>query len=278
MTGRSTTSTLRAVDERLATNQARWDERVAAQLGSPFAPIDAFRAGRPVIEPFEVDELGPLDGMAVLHLQCHLGLDTLDLARLHPTARLTGLDFSATAIDAARRLAREVRLADRAEFVCAEVTHAVEALAGRRFDLVYTGKGALTWLPDLDRWAAEVHQLLAPGGFLYLAELHPATSVLAADRPEPARDYFSTEPIPVDDDPLGSSAGPAGGYQWTHPVAQVVTALVRAGLVVELLHEWDESPIRVRPYLVRGADGRFRWPGPGTLPLMYSIKGRRPLR
>ena len=277
MTGRSTPSTLRAVDERLATNQARWDERVAAQVGSSFSDIEAFRAGRPTIEPFEVDELGPLDGMDVLHLQCHLGLDTLDLARLHPTVRVTGLDFSSTAVDAARHLAGEVRLAERADFVCAEVYHAVDAVAGRRFDLVYTGKGALKWLPDLDRWAAVVHQLLAPGGFLYLAERHPVASVLAAERPEPASDYFSTEPIIVGDGPAGMAGGPAGGYRWTHPIGQVITAVVRAGLVVELFHEWDASPTQLLPYLARGDDGRFRWPGPGTLPLMYSMKARRPL-
>src|SRR6202040_2950885 len=109
----------------------------------PAGDVEAFLSGRPSIQPFEVDELGPLDGMALIHLQCHLGLDTLDIARLHPTVRVTGLDFSATAIDGARRLADEVRLAERAEFVCAEVYHAVEAVDGRLFDLVYTGKGAL---------------------------------------------------------------------------------------------------------------------------------------
>jgi SAM-dependent methyltransferase len=206
--------------------------------------------------------------MEVVHLQCHVGLDTLDLARLHPTARLTGLDFSEAAVAAARRLAGEVRLADRAEFVCAEVYHAGEALPGRRFDLVYTGKGALNWLPDLDRWASVVRGLLKPGGALYLAEHHPVAFVLAADRPVPVADYFGVDAVP----------GPGGSYEWTHPISRVITALVRAGLVLELFHEWGDTTQRELAYLVRGDDGRFRWVGPGTLPLMYSMRARLPRR
>src|ERR1700730_15741345 len=154
ITGRSTPPTLRGVEERLATNRAHWDERVPIHVGSDFYDVDGFKAGRPVIKPFELDELGPLDGMRLVHLQCHFGLDTLDLARLHPTVRVVGVDFSAPAITAASPLAVDLRLAERSEFVCADVYHAFDALGGQRFDVAYTGKGALNWLPDVDRWAA----------------------------------------------------------------------------------------------------------------------------
>ncbi len=115
--------------------------------------MEGFKAGRPTLLPFEVDELGPLDGLRLVHLQCHFGLDTLDMARLHPTVSVTGLDFSAPAIDAAVPLAAELRLADRARFVLATSTVPADVLGEQRFDVVYTGKGALLWLPDLDRWA-----------------------------------------------------------------------------------------------------------------------------
>jgi SAM-dependent methyltransferase len=267
------------VDERLATNRAHWDERVPIHVGSDFYNVEAFKAGRPVIKPFEVDELGPLDGMQLIHLQCHFGLDTLDLARLHPTVRVVGVDFSAPAIAAAIELAAEVRLGGRSEFVCADVYHAVDALAGRRFDVVYTGKGALNWLPDLDRWASVVHDLLAPGGLLYLSEFHPVASVLADDQPVPAYDYFSTEAVPFES--AGSYADPAARtehnatFEWFHPIGEVITAVLRAGLVLELFHEWDFTMFDQFPFLVRGPDGLRRWPGPGTLPLMYSLKARR---
>ena len=271
------------MDERLAANRERWDERVAIHVASDFYDVDAFKRGRPAIQPFEVEELGPLDGMRLVHLQCHFGLDTLDIARLHPTVSVTGVDFSPLAIEAAKRLAVEVRLTGRSDFVCADVYHAVDALDHARFAAVYTGKGALNWLPDLDRWASVVHELLEPGGFLYLSEFHPVAAVLADDAPVPELDYFSSEPI-FSEDAAGSDAAPDvptehnASYEWQHPLSRVITAVLRAGLVLELFHEWDFTLFHRVPYLVRGSDGRTRWRGPGTLPLMYSLKARRPAR
>ena len=221
-------------------------------------------SGRPILRAFEIDELGPLDGMRVLHLQCHLGLEALDLARIHPTVRVTGLDSSAPAVDAAARLAGEVRLADRARFVVGDVHHAGEVLGGERFDVVYTGKGALSLLPDVDHWASVVHDLLEPGGFLYLNEVHPVANVLADDRPLPEHDYFATAPLA-----MRTTA------QWQHPIARVLTAVLGAGLQIELFHEWGFSLLDRFGYLVAGDDGARRWPGPGTLPLMYSLKAIR---
>src|SRR5580692_8074691 len=109
-----------------------WDERVPIHVTGPFYDVDGFRAGRRrlAVEPFEVDELGDVAGHRLVHLQCHFGLDTLSWARLG--ARVTGLDFSAPAVDAARRLASEIGV--EADFVCADLYDAVGALGQRRFD------------------------------------------------------------------------------------------------------------------------------------------------
>jgi SAM-dependent methyltransferase len=269
------------VDDWLTTNRRMWDERVPLHADSAFYDMEAFKAGRPSLLPHEVEELGALDGCRVLHLQCHLGLDTLDLARLHPTVHVTGVDFSAAAVDAAATLARELRLAERSRFVVGDVYHAVDLLGAERFDVVYTGKGALLWLPDMDGWAAEVAGLLAPGGFLYLTELHPVADALGNDEPRPVRDYFATEPEIVEDP--GSYAVPGAAtehntrYEWLHPLSRVITALLGAGLQLELLHEWDFAMDGLHSWLVQGSDGRYRWPpGSGTLPLMYSLKAVRP--
>lgn len=269
------------MDDRLTTNQRMWDERVPLHAASDFYDVEGFRAGRPSLLPHEIDELGPLDGLAVLHLQCHIGLDTLDLARLHPTVTVTGLDFSPPAVETATRLAAELGLADRARFVLADIYHAADVLGDARFDVVYTGKGALLWLPDLEGWAAMVKELLAPGGFLYLTELHPVAEVLGADEPRPVRDYFATSPTMVEEP--GSYATPGAStthnvqYQWQHPLGRVIEALLRAGLRLELFHEWDYALDGLHRFLVPGPDGRLRWPpGSGTLPLLYSLKACRP--
>ena len=123
----------------LKTNREMWDERVAIHVSSDFYDVESFVAGASTLRPFELQELGDLSGRTLVHPQCHFGLDTLSLARAG--ARVTGLDFSEPAVAAARELA--ARTGIEAEFVHANVYDAVEALGGRRFDVVYTGLGAI---------------------------------------------------------------------------------------------------------------------------------------
>jgi SAM-dependent methyltransferase len=223
--------------------------------------VEGFKAGRAQLLPFEVAELGPLEGR-LLHLQCQMGLDTLDIARLHPTVQVIGLDASGPAIEAARLLAVELKLADRAAFTVAEVERFADVLGHETFDVVYAGKGALSRVPDLDRWAEAVSGLLAPDGFLFICEYHPAIDVLDDDQPVPAHDYLHTGPCVEDD-----------GYRWIQPVARVLTALIRARFHIQVFQEWDEVDQPIRSWLVQGADGRWHWPATtGTLPLMYSVK------
>ena len=134
-------------EEWLALNRALWDERVPIHVASSFYDVDAFLAGGSTLRPFEVEEVGAVAGLTLLHAQCHFGLDTLSWARRG--ARVTGLDFSEPAIAAARKLAADAGL--EAEFVASDVYEAAGALGGRRFDVVYTGLGALNWLPDVAR-------------------------------------------------------------------------------------------------------------------------------
>ena len=140
--------------------------------------MEGFKAGASSLWPLEREELGPLihEGTTLLHLQCHFGLDTLSWARLG--ARAVGLDFSDEAIALARRLADEVGLSGRAEFVCADLYDADEHLDDRRFDVVFVSWGAIEWLPDLERWAGIVARHLEPGGTFYMAELHPFATAL----------------------------------------------------------------------------------------------------
>jgi SAM-dependent methyltransferase len=223
--------------------------------------LAGFKAGRPQLLPFEVEEIGPLDG-PVLHLQCQSGLDSLDIARLHPTAQVTGLDPSPSAIGLAVRLAEEMKLQDRARFVVGPIYRSVDLLEHQTFDVVYTGKGAMLRLPDIDQWAEMVRDLLVGGGFLYLSEYHPVAEVLATDQPVPTLDYFSFED--------------SARSLWLQPISRVLTALVRAGLRLQLFHEWDYTSNPTYGWLTQGPDRYWRWPGPGTLPLMYSLKAVRP--
>ena len=265
--------------ERMARNRAMWDERVPIHVAGEFYGVDDFRSGRQrlTIRPFEVDEMGSVEQQSLLHLQCHFGLDTLSWARLG--ARVTGLDFSGPAVEAATRLAHEMGAA--ADFVQADLYDAVSALEGRLFDVVYTGKGALNWLPDIDRWAATCADLVVPGGIFYLSEFHPVTDMFAWETLDLERSYFDTAAL-FDDSPgtyadLDATTVHNHSYEWQHPLGTVVTALVGAGFTIEFLHEHDYTLFPRWPFLVSQDDGSFVLPpGMPALPLMYSIRATTP--
>lgn len=253
-------------------NRAMWDERVPIHVDSAFYDNESFLAGRSPIRAFEHDELGAVAGKQLVHLQCHFGQDTLDWARRG--ANVVGLDFSGEAVRAATDLARRAGL--DAEFVEANVYDAVDALGRRRFDIVYTGIGALIWLPDLRRWADVVAELLEPGGTLYLVEFHPITHVFADDDLTVEHSYWHDEPM-VWDDPgtyadMTAETTHNRSYEWNHGIGEVVSAVIDAGLHIDLLHEHDHTLMQRWPFLERDGDTWHMPAGMPTLPLMYSLR------
>jgi SAM-dependent methyltransferase len=259
-----------------AANRARWDESVAHHATSDLYDLQGFVAGRDDIRPFELAEVGSVEGLDLLHLQCHLATDTLSWARRG--ARVVGLDFSAAAIAQARRLAEDSGLT--AEFVCADVYDAPDALPGRTFDVVYTGIGALGWLPELDVWADIVAGLLRPGAVLYLVEIHPIVLGVLGDGRTLTGDIFDGRYVRWDEKG-GTYAAPDATlsntvtYERVHSVSEVVTAVLGAGLTLELLQEqaYTNAPW---PWTVKGADGFYRLPeGWPKYPLTFSLRARR---
>src|SRR5450631_2945652 len=215
-------------------NRENWDERVPAHLDSPdyatgrFAEDPSFLSQ---VVRFDVPRLGDISGLRGVHLQCHIGTDTVSLARLG--ASMTGLDFSAPAVAAAQRLAE--RAGAGARFVQADVYAAPDVLGKSEFDLVFTGIGALCWLPDIRRWAEVVTALLRPGGRLFLREGHPVLLSLADVGPDGrlvVEDvYFErTEPTVVEQPgtyvETDAKFSQNLTHQWNHGLGEVVTALL----------------------------------------------------
>jgi SAM-dependent methyltransferase len=257
-------------------NRACWDERVPIHVASDFYDVDGFRAGRLTLQPFEVEEVGEVAGLDLVHLQCHFGLDTLSWARLG--ARVTGLDFSEPAVEAARRLAGDLGI--DAHFVCGDVYDA-PTLLGATSDVVYTGHGALNWLPDIGGWAGVVAALLRPGGVLYISEFHPLCWVVDEREPRLVGDYFDVGPQRWDEPgtyaDLSAETQHNVTYEWNHGLGDVVRALAGRGLGVELLRERPYTLYPAFPWLEQHDDGTYR-PGDGAprIPLMYSLRARRP--
>lgn len=262
-------------------NRANWDDRAAIHLrdATGFYRLDAFRAGEDVLNPIEAAEIGDVAGRRLVHLQCHFGLDSLSLARRG--AAVTGIDFSSVAIAGARRLADETGIAAR--FVEGDVLAARDLVEGQ-FDIAYATWGTITWLPDIRRWAATVAALLAPGGFLYLADAHPAALAFeqvgdalvlthpwhtAPDRPLV---FDGPETYTGDATPLAHPRT----YEWAHPLSAIIGGLLDAGLRLEFLHEHEEVPWRIWPLAVPAGHGLYRLPGHlPAMPLAFSLKAAR---
>jgi SAM-dependent methyltransferase len=265
-------------------NRVHWDERVAIHLGPRGYDLAALRAGAGRLNAIEEAELPILAGKRVLHLQCHFGADSLTLAQRG--ADIVGVDFSAPAIAAARRLARETGLGERARFVEADLYDAPRAVPQPHgFDLVFVTWGAICWLPDIGAWARVVATMLRPGGSLYLADGHPAAYTLddatrsADGMPGFFAPYFSREPIAYTEerdyvDPEAKFVNPTS-YTWMHPLADTITGLIAAGMTLDWLHEHAAIPWRMFEILARDEAGLYRWPDKPWLPLAFSLMATR---
>jgi SAM-dependent methyltransferase len=267
------------VDPRLEANRAWWDERVALHADSPFYDLARVRAGDSALDPIERAEVGDVQGLSLLHLQCHFGLSTLSLAR--DGARVTGVDFSTSAIDLAQRLAAEFGV--EAHFVCCDLSDVPEAVPGT-FDVVFTSYGVLSWLPDLTGWAAVVAGALRPGGRFHLIELHPAACMFDDESTDPRLRYpyfRGAEPIRIERQ--GSYAVPDAEtahevtYSWPAGISDVLASLLDAGLQIESFREYPTCHEQLRPWLVPSGDGQWTTPaGLPAVPLVYGLRASRP--
>lgn len=273
--------------EYIEANRANWNERAtlhAARDGSGYGVlryVDDREALSDVVR-FDQPLLGDLTGKRAVHLQCHIGTDTLSLSRLG--ARVTGLDFSENAVAEARRLVAET--GDDVDFVQSDVSRATEVLPAGEFDLVYTGIGALCWLPSITEWASVVADLLAPGGTLHIREGHPILWSMNETLPglTLAFPYFE-QPAPLewDDDstyvevsaPLQSTRT----YEWNRGLGEIVTALLDRGLRLDTLIEHDSVPWEALPGRMNlRPDGEYALTEqPSVMPLSYTIRASKPV-
>jgi SAM-dependent methyltransferase len=267
-------------EEWVELNRRWWDERAPVHAASEFYGLDAFLddPDATTLRPFEIEEVGDVAGRTLVHPQCHFGMDTLSWARRG--ARVTGIDFSEAAVATASAAAGRAGL--EAEFQVGNVYDAVAIVGGRTFDIVYTGLGALNWLPDVERWAQVMAALAAPGGMLYLAEFHPVCNIFGDDDLTVEYPYFHDRDSPLTFDEAGSyvevevATEHNRTVEWSHGLGEVVSAVIDAGFAVELLHEFDYTLFRRWPFLVRTDRDTYRLPdGVPALPLMYSLRARR---
>lgn len=280
----------------LAVNRANWDSRAPVHaLNYGIEELLAQPTALSQVVEFDRFRLGDLTGLDAVHLQCHIGTDTLSLHRLG--AHVSGVDLSPVSLEEARRLARSAGA--EIDYHESDVYSAPEVLAGRTFDLVYTGIGALCWLPSIRRWADVVAALLRPGGRLFIREGHPVlwAAVVARLGPDPVdrsqqpgitaggQETIALE-LPYFEQALpmawteestyagdGRVASP-DSLEWNHGLGEIITALLDAGLQLTSLTEHDSVPWAALPGLMDldEATGEFRLHDrPERLPASYTL-------
>jgi SAM-dependent methyltransferase len=264
-------------------NQANWDDRVPIHVGSPDYAADRFDdpGFLSAVVRFDAPRLGDLRGVRGIHLQCHIGTDTVSLARLG--ASMTGLDFSPPALAAARSLA--TRTGVDATFLEGDVYDAVAVAGAGSYDLVYTGIGALCWLPDVRRWASVVAGLLAPGGRLLIREGHPVlwsidenrTDALVVGYPyfEQVEPMVFTEEFSYVTSDVALTATTT--HQWNHGLGEIVGAVLAAGLVLVGLEEHRSVPYDALPGRMEPVGEEFQLAEHGErVPLTYTLQAVKP--
>ncbi len=275
----------RAVTDYRAVNRANWDDRAPAHAASAFYDLAAFAdpAHLSATVAFDRPLLGDVRGLRGVHLQCHIGTDTVSLARLGAT--MTGLDFSPRSLDEARRLAAATQT--EINFVQSDLYAAAEELGTGGYDLVYTGIGALCWLPDIRGWARVVASLLRPGGRLFLREGHPVLWALEYGRPDPLlvldEPYFEQRQPQIYEE-AGTYDGTdavfahATTHQWNHGLGEIVTAVLDAGLTITGLTEHDSVPWEALPgHMTQLPGGEWRLTDrPERLPHSYTLRAIAP--
>ncbi len=261
---------MRSKEDAFEANRKLWNERAKVHATSNFYDVERFVQGGNSLTAIELDLLGDVSGKRVLHLQCHFGQDTLSLARMG--AQITGLDLSDTAIEEARKLTDRCGL--QADWVMSNVIDHRPELDDQ-FDIVFTSYGTIGWLPDLAPWARNIARYLKQGGQFVFVEFHPAVWMFDNDFTHVAYSYFNRQTIVEEEE--GSYADREAAiklpsYSWNHDLGEVLSALMDAGLRLEVFRELDGSPHDCFNNSVKCADGLYRIKGmEGKLPMVYGL-------
>lgn len=256
------------------TNKKTWNEKVAIHSKSAMYDIEAFKSGKSSLMPYEIEALGDVKDKSLLHLQCHFGQDTLSWSRLG--AKCVGVDISDEGIKLAKQLNKELSL--DAAFICCNVLD-TSAHIQKTFDIVFTSYGTIGWLPDLKPWGQMIAERLKKGGIFFIAEFHPIVWMFDYLEGKAIMKYSYNQNEVIYDEYQGTYADQSSKmiskeYGWNHGLGEVITSLIDAGLHIDYLHEYNESPYDVLPDLVKTSSGMFTTKDK-LYPLIFTLKATK---
>jgi SAM-dependent methyltransferase len=261
-------------EDHFEANRKTWNEKVKVHSKSEMYDLDLFKKGKSSLMPYELNALGDVNGKSLLHLQCHFGQDTLSWSRMG--AQCVGVDLSDEGIKLATSLNDELQL--DASFVCCNVLDTSKHVK-ESFDIVYTSYGVIGWLPDLKPWGLMIAERLKKGGTFYMVEFHPIVWMFDYLDDKPVMKYGYMQDEVIYEEYEGTYADQDSKmitkeYGWNHGLSEVINALVSAGLQIEYLNEYDESPYNVLPDLVETTSGNYVTKDK-LYPLIFELKATK---
>jgi ubiquinone/menaquinone biosynthesis C-methylase UbiE len=221
-------------------NKETWNKKTDIHIRSDFYDMNGFLNGNTSLNEIELKLLGNIKGKRVLHLQCHFGQDTISLQKLG--ASVVGIDLSDNAIKTAKEIATQVN--SNSSFICCNIYDLPNYL-NEEFDIVYTSYGTISWLPDMDKWAKIISRFLKPNGKFIFVEFHPVVWMFDDRFEKVGYDYFNTGAIiETESGTYADKSAPITqtSVNWNHSISEVVNALLKNGLTLNALEEYDYSP------------------------------------
>ncbi|WP_228000947.1 class I SAM-dependent methyltransferase [Nocardia australiensis] len=273
--------------EAVAANQANWDDRAEVHARSEMYDVAGFLADPEEISTVVLNDLSVLAphlpesgirNLSLLHLQCHIGTDTLSWARLG-ALDVHGLDFSANSLRHATRIAK----ADGHDVTWVEGdARCASTLIDRHFDVIVTSAGTIVWLPELATWAQSIHDLLEPGGLFMIRDDHPILGAMAFEPWEITDDYLGGGGTRTYED-SGTYTDNAGGeiahvtnHEWRHDLGEIIGSLLNAGLRIEAFTELPYMDWPAFSGLAPCPQGWALPPQAPRIPLNFAVVARRP--
>ena len=255
-------------------NRQTWNEKVKIHSKSEMYDLEAFKNGKSSLMSYELKALGNVKGKSLLHLQCHFGQDTLSWSRAG--AQCVGVDLSDEGIALAKALNEELQL--DAEFVRCNVLDVSKHIKAT-FDIVFTSYGVIGWLPNLKPWGKMIAKRLKKGGTFYMAEFHPIVWMFDYLDGKQIMTYGYMQDEAIYEEYEGTYANQdskmtSKEYGWNHGLSEVINALIEAGLKIDYLNEYDESPYNVLPNLVETKSGNYVTKDK-LYPLIFEIKATK---
>jgi len=255
-------------------NKTTWNKKVAIHAQSDMYNMEAFKKGETSLMPYELKALDNVKDKSLLHLQCHFGQDTLSWSR--SGAKCVGVDLSDEGVKLAKQLNEELQL--DAKFVCCNVLDTSKHIS-ETFDIVFTSYGTIGWLPDLKPWAKMISERLRVGGTFYIVEFHPIAWMFDyVDGKSKMKYHYSQDEV-IYDEYEGTYANQGSKmvskeYGWNHGLSEVINSLIEAGLQIDYLNEYDESPYDVFPDLIKLDNGMYKMKDQ-LFPMIFELKATK---